>query len=78
MKGDIKEVLFIIDNWAELSNEQLLENYDKIKHLHSKISYDFDLFLGGLFDYSQNKIGYGAMSNWITVGWVGVEERRMK
>lgn len=70
MKDDIKETLFIIDNWTELTNEQLLESYNKIKHLHGKISYDFDLFLGGLYDYSQSKIGYGVMSNWITVGWL--------
>ena len=69
MTTELKETLFIIDNWTELSNEQLLESYDKIKHLHGKISDDFDLFLGGLYDYSQNKIGYGVMSNCITVGW---------
>ena len=74
MKNELKEILFIMDNWTELSNDQLLESYSKIKHLHNKISEDFDLFLDGLFDYSQNKIGYGVMSNWVTVGWLEVKD----
>jgi len=74
MNNDIKEILFIMDNWTELTNEQLLESYSEIKHLHNKISDDFDLFLGGLYDYSQNKIGYGVMSNYITVGWLEIRE----
>ena len=74
MKNELKEILFIMDNWTELTNEQLLESYNKIKHLNNKISDDFDLFLGGLYDYSQNKIGYGVMSNWVTVGWLEVRD----
>ena len=56
--SDLKEILFTIDNWIELLNEQLLESYHKISHLKNKISDDFDLFINGLYDYSQNKIGF--------------------
>ena len=72
IEEDLKEILFIIDNWTELTNPQLLDSYNKIKHLQVKISNDFDLFLEGLYGYSNGKVGYGVMSNFITVAWLEI------
>ena len=67
-------MLFIFDHWADMTNSELLDNYNKLKYLRGSLTEDFDLFLDGLYDYSQGKLGYGVMSNLITLGWLEIRD----
>ena len=71
--NDLIELLYLIDNWNTMTENELLDCYNNIKHLQG-LSDDFNLFLEGLYDYSQNKIGYGVMGNFITVAWLEVRD----